>query len=256
MRTMEKLDLSLVIITLNEEKNIKKCIESVSFASEVIVVDSGSTDKTVEIAKSLGAKVFHQDWLGFGRQKQFAIDCATKSWILSLDSDESLSKDLQEEIIKVIKEDKYKVFRLKRLSSFLGRFIYHSSWGYDKLVRLFKKGYANFNKEIVHEKLITKEKSVLLKSLMHHTPFESIEHQISKNLKYANLIAEKKFKNGKRVNFKFLIFLKTIFKFIEVYFLKLGILDCLPGFIIAYNSAQSYMVQFYKIYKLTKEEKK
>jgi glycosyltransferase involved in cell wall biosynthesis len=253
---MEKLDLSLIIITLNEEKNIKKCIESVPFASEVIVVDSGSSDKTIKIAKSLGAKVYHQDWLGYGLQKQFALDHASKTWVLSLDADEELSTKLQDEIIKVVKEDKYKVFKIKRLSFFLGRFIYHSSWGYNKLIRLFKKGYAKFNKETVHEKIITKENFKILKNLMYHTPFESIEHQLSKNLKYANLVAEKKFKNGKRVNFKFSILLKTVFKFFEVYFLKLGILDGFQGFVISINSAQSYMIQFHKIYKLTKKEKK
>jgi len=251
-----KLNLSLVVITLNEEDNIARCINSVPFANEVVVVDSGSTDRTVEIAKSLGAKVYSNEWKGYGAQKAFALGKAGCEWILSLDADEWLSDELQKEIPNVIQTggQGHGVFAMKRLSRYLGEWIYHGGWYPDWQVRLFKKGAAEWDaNETIHESLKTSSSTALLSSLLYHEPFKSIKEHVDVNLKYAGLLAEKKFNQGKRENFAFMIVLKTLFRFKMNYIFKGGFRDGVRGLIIAWNSAQSYMVQLYEIYKRTKK---
>ncbi|MFH1223720.1 MAG: glycosyltransferase family 2 protein [Pseudomonadota bacterium] len=250
-----KIDLSLVIITLNEQDCIGRCINSVPFASEVIVVDSGSTDKTIEIAKSLGAKVFQNEWKGFGAQKAFAVEKATHGWMLSLDADEWLSDELQKEIVNVVENSGlgHRIFAAKRLSRYLGEWIYHGGWYPDWQVRLFKKGAAEWDaSQTIHESLRTSSKSALLSGILYHEPFKDIKEQVDVNFKYAGLLAEKKFAEGRRVKCPFSIIFKTLFRFKTNYIFKGGFRDGLRGFIIAWNSAQSYMVQLYEIYKRTK----
>lgn len=251
-----KLDLSLVVITLNEEINIARCIKSVPFAKEIIVLDSGSIDNTVKIAKDLGAKVYSQEWLGFGAQKQKALSYATSSWLLFLDADEWLSEGLQSEIKEVIiNPNSENVFSIKRLSSYLGKKIYHGGWYPDYQTRLFRKGFAYWNNESIHEKLKTDEKIYKLQNILYHIPFTSIKDQIIKNYKYATLIADKKIKNGREIKSVFYIIYRTILRFIENFIIKSGYKDGLVGFIIAFNSAQSYMIQSYLIYQHTKKER-
>ena len=246
------LNLSLVIITLNEEKNIKRCIESVPFAKEIIVVDSGSTDNTKQIAEKCGAKFIYNKWAGYGNQKQFAVEQANTEWILSLDADEWLSENLQKEVIDkvsfTLKQDNYKIFSFKRLSKFEGKFIRNGGWFPDIQARLFKKDVASWDKnEKIHEHLKTSETTKVLDAVMYHEPFNNLYEQVNRNMEYAKLIAEQKFKAGKRVKSELYIVIKTISKFIECYIIKKGFLDGLHGFIIAWNAAQSYLFQLYEI---------
>ncbi len=248
--------LSLVIITLNEEKCIERCISSVPFASEVIVVDSGSTDRTVQIAESLGAKVYKNEWKGYGAQKCFAAQLVTGDWVLSLDADEWLSPELQVEIQELIKRCKTGVFAMPRLSYYLAKPIRHGGWFPDWQIRLYSKGVASWDpNESIHESLKTEHMINKTSSVLYHEPFESIKEQVDVNFVYAGLLAEKKFKSGKRIKCPCVIPIKTVFKFFENYIIKRGFMDRFPGFVIAWNSAQSYMIQLYHIYIMTKEER-
>ncbi|MEI6092869.1 MAG: glycosyltransferase family 2 protein [bacterium] len=252
------MDLSLVIITLNEENNIERCIESVKFAKEIIVVDSGSTDKTREIAESLGAKVIHQEWLGYGAQKKFATQQATCSWVLSLDADEWLSEAIQDEIKEVLTRDGmgYNVHSMRRLSQYLDKWIYFGGWFPDWQMRLFRNGFAQWDEtEGIHETIKTKQPTARLAGVIYHKPFESIKEQVDVNFKYAKLIADKKFKAGKRQYSSYSIIVKTLFRFIENFVFKSGFKDGIRGFIIAVNSAQSYMMQLYHLHRKSTKEK-
>jgi glycosyltransferase involved in cell wall biosynthesis len=255
---VSKLDLSLVVITLNEESSIERCISSVPFASEVIVVDSGSIDNTKEIAEKLGAKVYHQDWLGYGAQKKFATQKAGQKWILSLDADEWLSDELRDEIQEVLSRDGlgYFVYSMRRLSQYMGKWIYYGGWFPDWQVRLFKNGIAQWDDaEEVHETIKTSEDTARLAGVIYHKPFESIKEQVDVNFKYARLIAEKKYRIGRRLYSPYLIPLKTISRFLENLVWKKGFLDGVRGFIIAVNSAQSYMMQLYHLYRKSLRDK-
>lgn len=244
-----KLPISLVIITYNEEKNVARVIESVPWANEVIVVDSGSTDRTVEIAKSLGAKTHLQNFLGFKKQKQFATDMSQNDWVLNLDADEMLSPELSKEI-----QELYNVgftfdgYMIPRLSYHLGRWIRHGGWHPDNQLRLFNKKKARWGGGHVHEKVEAQKVGKLKKNILHFV-FRDLTHQVEVNNKYSSLGARELFENKKKFCILKLIF-KPISKFIELYFYKKGFLDGLAGFVIAVGAAYSVFLKFSKLKEL------
>lgn len=247
---MHKLPVSLVIIALNEEKNIERCIRSVPFASEVVVLDSHSTDKTVELANSLGAKVYQKEFMGYRLQKQYAHDLAKQPWVLSLDADEALSVDLKNEIIalfgKTLVCDGYK---MPRLSFHLGRWIKHGGWYPDYQLRLYKKQNASWMGGEVHEKVELKGHLGILKNNIEHFVFENLTEQIKTNNRYSSQGALDLFKKSKKFRIVKLVF-KPLGKFIECYFVKLGFLDGAAGFIIALGAAQSMFLKYAKLWEM------
>lgn len=246
---MEKLPLSLVIITLNEEKNIERCIKSVPFASEVIVVDTYSKDKTVELAKALSAKVFQKDWSGYGAQKAYATSLASNEWILSLDADEALSPELARELYSQFNTLNPKIgYQFPRKSYHMGRWISYGGWYPDYQLRLFNKNNFQWNVDLVHEKVEVQTK-VTFQSPILHWVFEDISDQVITNDKYSGLGADKLYRENKKFSmFKLLV--KPLSKFLECYFLKRGLLDGLPGFIIAVSAAYSVFLKFAKLWEL------
>lgn len=249
------LPLTLAIITLNEEANIQRCIESVPFASEVIVVDSGSQDNTVQIAQSLGARVVHQPWLGFGKQKHLAAQEAKNDWVLSLDADEALSQELQFEIQnKLLQLDPLTAYQLPRVSYHLGRWIRHGGWYPDYQTRLFNKKHAQWNQDSIHEQVLAAKKEQLKYDLCHWV-FKNKSHQVITNDRYSSLQAKDEFEKNKKFNILKLIF-RPWGKFIENYFLKRGFLDGLPGFMIAVSSSYSMFLRYCKVWEIEQKEKK
>ncbi|WP_281950399.1 glycosyltransferase family 2 protein [Nitrosophilus kaiyonis] len=216
--------LSIAIITYNSEKYLNEVIKSASFADEILILDSGSTDKTVEIAKKLGANVEFQKWLGFGKQKQKAIDLAKNRWIFVLDSDEIITEKLQNEIKEVLKNPKYDAYEVPRLNYFFGKPIKYGGLYPDKTVRLFDRNKARFSEDEVHEKVIVDGKIGELKSYMKHYAYENIEEFINKQNRYSSLGAKKN-----RIKAIF----NPFWTFLKMYILNLGFLDGWEGFVIA-----------------------
>jgi len=250
------IKLSVAIITYNEEKNIKRCIESVKgIADEIVVVDSLSTDKTCEIAKSLGAKVILQKFLGHIKQKQLAVDNCKNDWILSLDADEALSKELQNEIKELLKEPlNYDAYKMPRLSFHLGRWIKHGGWYPDKKIRLFNRKKAYWGGYNPHDKVIVNGSVGELKGDILHYVFKDLRHNVDTNNSYSSIMAEDLYKKGKKFSIIKLL-LKPIGKFLEVYIYKRGFLDGLPGFIIAVGASYSMFLKFAKLWELQKVKK-
>jgi glycosyltransferase involved in cell wall biosynthesis len=247
-----KLPLSLVIITLNEEKNLKACIESVPFASDIVILDSFSKDKTKEIALSFGARFFEQAWLGFGAQKKKAVELAKFDWVLSLDADERLSPELQEEIIsRFAGLDSGVGYQMPRRSFYLRRWIDHGGWYPDYQLRLFNRKYANWNQAGIHEKVESSQIEKLTHSI-HHYVFTSISHQVLTNDKYSSLQAQQIFEQKQQKFSLFRLITKPPVKFFENYIFKLGFMDGLPGFIIAVGSAYSVFLKHAKLWELEK----
>jgi len=216
--------LSVVIITKNEEKFIADAIKSASFADEVLILDSGSEDKTCEIAKNLGARVEYQKWLGFGRQKQKAVDLAKNRWVFVLDSDERITKELKEEILNELKNPKCDAYFIARLNNFWGNDIKYLGLYPDYSIRLFDKTKARFNNRDVHESVECDCKKGYLKNHMKHLAYESIEEFITKQNKYSSIGAKKN-------SIKALI--SPVWTFFKLYFIKLGFLEGWNGYIIA-----------------------
>lgn len=241
-----KPPISVTIITLNEEKNLPRAIRSVSWADEVLVVDSGSVDRTVELARELGAKVVQKGWPGYGQQKNFAQSQASHDWILNIDADEEVSPELGRLIREAVgsaDRDGVHGFYFPRKTFYLGRWIRHGGWYPNYLVRIANRKHAAWTEPSVHEELkIDGEIRPLAEPLLHYT-FSSIQDQIQTNLRYARLGSERLKETGQTPSCWKLIW-KPVGKFLETYIVKRGFLDGLPGFIISVNAAHSMFLKY------------
>ncbi len=244
--------ISLVVITLNAEKHIADCIRSVSFASDIVVLDSGSTDGTVEIAKNLGARVFAEEWRGFGPQKRRATELAKTDWVLNLDADEALSPPLQEELQQILQAGVpgHAAFAFPRVSFHMGRWIWHGGWYPDWQVRLYDRSKANWSTAKIHEKVEATDLGYLKKPILHYV-FRDLAHQIETNNRYSTLGADMLNEKGRRFWLVHLL-LKPKVKFFETYIWKRGFLDGLPGLIIAVGAAYSVFLKWAKLWEMQK----
>ena len=243
-----RIPLSITIITLNEESHIRRAIESVQWAQEILVVDSGSTDRTLEIAQSLGAKVVYHKWQGYGQQKNFAQSQASFDWVLNLDADEAVSPECRDEILAQLERASTqgastRGFYLPRKTFYLNRWIKYGGWYPNYLLRLADRRYASWSEPHVHEQLLVQGETQRMRAPLLHFAFSSIEEQIHTNLRFSRLGSQDLLRKGKKPSLIKLL-LKPIGKFIETYFLKRGVLDGLPGFIISVNAAHSMFLKY------------
>lgn len=247
--------LSVVIITKNEEGCIYDCIKSASWADEIIVVDAGSTDGTVRICQELGAKVSVQTkWLGFGPQKNLALNLASKDWVLSIDADEVVSTSLKDEIQEAIQLNQASVaFRIPRSSSYCGKFIKHSGWSPDYVLRLFPRAHGKFSEDLVHEKVIFNGKIKSLKVPLIHTSYDDLEDVLDKTNRYSTAGASMMHANGKTSSLSKAI-LKGLWAFIRTYFIRLGFLDGRMGFVLAVSNAEATYYKYLKLFLLSKQQ--
>lgn len=223
-------DLSVVIITKNVQNFIARAVLSADFADEILVLDSGSSDKTCHIAKMHGARVEQHVWLGFGKQKNTAVALAKNDWVFVLDADEKITKDLAQEIISTLKDPDKMVYQVARLNYFFGKILKRGGLYPDYSIRLFHRNFARFNEVAVHESVQTNEQIGRLNHPMVHQAYQSIEEFISKQNRYSTLSIKKK------------SILKALLApawvFFKMYILKLGFLDGWYGFVIARLYAQ------------------
>jgi glycosyltransferase involved in cell wall biosynthesis len=239
--------LSAVLITLNCVGSLRATLESLQFCDEIIVVDSASTDGTRELAESMGARVLTETWRGFGPQKQFAVDQAKHDWVLCVDSDEIVSQELRESILKTLQVPGYKAYEFPRCNRFLGRYLRHGEGYPDLSLRLFNRQHARWSDDVVHEKVITLDVVGQINGdLLHHSE-ESIESYLAKQNRYTTLAAKAMLDEGVDVSISKL-FTSPSFRFIKFYFLRRGILDGLPGLIHiligCFNSFAKYAKHF------------
>jgi glycosyltransferase involved in cell wall biosynthesis len=252
---MEKLPVSLVVITLNEEKNIERCLRSVNWASDILVVDSGSQDRTVELAKTLGARVVVEAFRGFREQKAFATNLAKHDWVLSLDADEALSPELSLRLQGLFqsKDESLDGIETPRLSYHLGRWVRHGGWYPDWQLRFFSKSRCEWVGGHVHERV--KGTNILrVQEPLHHYVFNDLSDQVDTNNDYSSRGARDLFDKGKTFSL-FKLLTKPTSKFLETYVWKRGFLDGLAGFIIAVGAAYSVFLKFSKLWELEKNQK-
>jgi len=222
------LKLSIVILTFNSQKYLSRVLNSCTFADEVLIVDSGSTDDTLQIANTFkNTKIIHQKWLGFGKQKQAGVEACSNEWVFVLDSDEIITDELKKEILDT--DFTCKAYFIPRLNYFFGKPIKYCGLYPDATLRLFDRNFASFTEDEVHEKVETKEKTAIFKNHMLHYAYENIEEFINKQNRYSTLNKKNRF-------------LKALFSpywtFFKIYFLRLGFLEGWHGFVIAKLYAQ------------------
>jgi len=246
--------LSVILITRNEEANLRDCLASLEgLAQQIVVVDTASTDRTIAIAQEFGATIAQPaDWPGFGPQKNRALDLATGDWVLSLDADERLTPELRSEISAVLTNPGHAAcFAIPRLSWYCGRFIRHSGWNPDYVDRLFQRGTARFSNDLVHERLIPSGPVVKLKNHMLHYSFMNYSQVLQKIDRYSSASAEQAFAKGKRSS-PLAAIGHGAWSFFRTYFIRLGFLDGPQGFSLALANAQGSYYRYMKICELAR----
>lgn len=251
--------LSVVIITFNEERNIKRCLDSVApVADEIIVVDSHSTDATEAICDRYDAKFFTQDWLGYVDQKNLANDLATCDLILSIDADEALSEELAKSIQNIKNQPiENKAFSMNRLMNYCGKWIRHGGWYPDVKVRIFRRGRAEWTGKKVHETLALAEPTeiVHLNGDLLHYSFYTVEEHIRQNEKFALLSAEEMVEAGKKATL-FKAYTHAVWKFLRDFIFKAGFLDGKTGFTISRINAKCVGLKYKKAIEINKNREK
>ena len=250
------MNLSAIIICKNEEKNIKRCLDSLRWVPEVIVADSHSSDKTPEIAKSYSnVKFVDTDWLGYSKTKTLAISHTTKDWILWLDADEEMTPELHNEIERLMREEmRFAGYSVHRRNWYMDREVKFSGWQNDWVTRLFNKHECKFDDNEVHESLIIEGETTKLKSRLNHYTYTTLEEYLEKYNKYNMLSAKDKFAKTGKVNFYHLL-IKPWLRFIRHYILQLGILDGKLGITLCTMSGVSVFFRYVKIWRMQNGEK-
>lgn len=245
--------LSVTIISLNEEKNLRRCLESVAFADEIIVVDSGSQDNTLAIAREFTDEVFQEPWQGFARQKNLAQDKTQGPWILNVDADEQVTPELKEEILSVIqKESPYKGFKISRKNFFCGQWIRHGGWYPNYQLRLYLKEAGNFAQREVHEQVVVKGRVGTLKAHLEHFTYDSISDYLKRMDRYSELSAQQYLLEGKKVSWAEILF-RTKFNFFKMWVLQRGFLDGSNGLILAVLYSYYTFVKYAKLKEISKK---
>jgi glycosyltransferase involved in cell wall biosynthesis len=246
----EPVAVTVVIAARNEAANIADCIESVSWAQEVIVVENDSTDDTVDIARAAGATVFSNPFETIGGQRNEAITRAKTDWILVVDADERATPQLREEIRSLLATASKDAYRVPRRNFFLGTEINHGGWERDRPIRLFKS-VLRYDASRVHEHVVLKGEVGELENSLTHEPYSSIDSYLEKLARYSKWWAEDRFDRGKRTS-PFAALIRSRLRFASMYLLKLGFLDGEAGFMLAMLASESVMMKYSRLWEMQK----
>lgn len=246
--------LSVTVITLNEERELGRCLDSVTWAEEIVVVDSGSTDRTREIARACGARVVHRDWTSYLDQKNHAIDLARHRWILSLDADEWLTPEGAAEVRAVLANPRAAGYAFNRRSSFCGAFL-ERAWNPDWQLRLFDRACGRFAGGRVHESVAMRrgDRVLRLRQRLPHIAYRTVDEYVERINRYTGLAAETLAERGKRVSWIRLLFAPAA-TFLKILLLKGGLLDGTRGFVVAVGSAFYVVLKYLKLWDRTRQD--
>ena len=244
--------LSVAIITYNEEEEIKDCLESVKWADEIVVVDSFSTDKTLDICRQYTNKVFQHEWSGYSNQKNYAINVTTNPWILILDADERVSERLTKEIKEILDKDLgVDGYYIPRKSYFLGRWIRYGGWYPDYSIRLFRKDKGRFEQREVHESVRINGKTAKLKNHLEHYTYRNLSEYIQRMERYSTLAAMEMVGEGRRSGPRNILF-RPILTFFRMYILKQGFREGIYGLLISVLYSYYTFLKYAKLWEMRK----
>jgi glycosyltransferase involved in cell wall biosynthesis len=246
--------LSAIVITRNEAANIGACLDGLAFCDERIVVDCGSSDGTVEIARAKGARVEIHEWRGFGPQKNYALSLATGAWVLSIDADERVTPELAGAIKAALADASADAWKFPRRSSFCGRDMRHSGWSPDYVLRLFRRGKARFDDALVHERVICQGEVKRLDQPLIHYPVLKLEDALSRMDRYSTASAAVLVASGRKVSFLAGIG-HGFYSFLRAYVFRAGFLDGAEGFLLAVANAEGSYYRYMKAWLATRERK-
>jgi glycosyltransferase involved in cell wall biosynthesis len=242
--------LSVIIVAKNESHNIVDCVKSCAFADEILVLDSGSSDGTPELARQAGAKVIETDWPGYGPQQQRGISLAQSDWVLSLDADERIGEDLRSEILTVIHKPHADGYRLPRLSTFCGQFIHHSGWRPDYTLRLVKTQLAGFTDHFLHAHMTVNGSKADLKHSIIHYSYRDLRDVLDKLDRYSSGNAKDMLSKGHPPVGLGQALAHGVWAFVRTYFLRSGFLDGAAGLMLAIYNAECTYYKYLKYREL------
>ncbi|MEW6328443.1 MAG: glycosyltransferase family 2 protein [Thermodesulfobacteriota bacterium] len=250
------IPLSVAIITKNEADNLPECLKSISFAGQIVVVDSGSTDDTVKIASDFGCEVFIEPWRGFGPQKQFAIDKCKNRWVLVLDADERIPPETALTIKNIVSNDSGSAagYSFPRKNYFQGRWIRHSGWWPDRVVRLFQKDHGQMSPAKVHESIVVNGPVRELDVPIEHHTESHLSRILLKIDHYSTLAAQEAFDQGRKASV-WSAALRAVLTFLQDYFLKFGVLDGAQGLTLAITDSVNKFFKYAKLAELNRQGK-
>ena len=255
MNAAPRAPLSAVLITRNAAAVLAPCLESLAFADEIVVVDSGSSDGTAEIARRFGARLVQKEWLGFGRQKQYAVDQARHDWVLCLDADETVSPQLAASIQAALAAPVSPVYRMPRRNRFLGRWLSHGEGYPDWSPRLFNRMNARWSDDLVHEKVLYAVTPGTLQGDLMHDSSDDLTAYLDRQNRYTTLAARQAYELGRSAGF-FHILMSPVVRFLKFYVFRLGFLDGMPGLLhISIGCMNSYL-KYAKLIELRKADEK
>ena len=247
------MSLSVIVITKNEAHNIQSCLQSVAWCDEIVVVDSGSTDDTVSLARACGAQVVQTaDWPGYGPQKNVALSHARSDWVLSIDADERVTPALRDEILAAMASCTHGAYRLPRLSRFCGRFIRHAGWYPEPVLRLFRRGEARFSDDLVHERVVAKGSVGMLREPLMHYTYADYSEVLTKIDRYSTLGAQQAFERGKRAT-PWTAVVHGLWAFVRTYVFRAGFLDGAQGFGVALMLGEASYYKYIKLWYLHRD---
>lgn len=252
---MEKLKVTAIIPTFNEEQNIAKSIESVLWADEIIVIDSFSTDSTLEVAKRYDVNIIQHEYVNSATQKNWIIPQAKHEWIFLLDADEYATDSLIQEIRKTLNSDtNHSGFWIRRKNFFMGKKVNYSGWQNDRVIRLFRRDVCRYEDRKVHAEIVSDGTISQLKGVIIHNTYKGLDHYLEKIRWYSTWKAYDKIEKGSSTNLYFNTIIKPIYRFLYHYVLRLGILDGKAGFIISGLNAYDIYLRGVKIWRITQGE--
>ena len=255
MNAAPRAPLSAVLITRNAAAVLAPCLESLAFADEIVVVDSGSSDGTAEIARRFGARLVQKEWLGFGRQKQYAVDQARHDWVLCLDADETVSPRLAASIQAALAAPVSPVYRMPRRNRFLGRWLSHGEGYPDWSPRLFNRMNARWSDDLVHEKVLYAVTPGTLQGDLMHDSSDDLAAYLERQNRYTTLAARQAYELGRSAGF-FHLLMSPVVRFFKFYVFRLGFLDGMPGLLhISIGCMNSYL-KYAKLIELRKADEK
>lgn len=246
----QKPKISAFIICMNEERNIARALKSVSFCDEILVIDSGSTDKTIDIAKSHGAKVIERPWPGYVEQKRFGLEQCSGDWVLNIDADEEVSAELKDEIIRAAASgSELAGYGLSRVVFYLGKWWRKGGWYPEYRLRLLKRSAASWGGENPHERAIVAGPTGRLKGELRHYTYDNMTHHIRSLNNFAETAAQSMHKRGRRFNI-FSLLIRPPARFIKFFLLKKGFLEGFPGLLVAFFETWYVFLKYAKLWEL------
>lgn len=254
MTAGSRVPVSAVLITRNAAAQLEACLASLSFAGEILVVDSGSDDGSLEIAARHGARVLQKDWMGFGRQKQFAVEQANNDWVLCLDADERVSPELAASIAQALAAPQAPVYRMARRNRFLGRWLAHGEGYPDWSSRLFDRNHARWSDDTVHEKVLYAVTPGTLDGDLLHESATDLASYVAKHNRYSTLAAEQLLERGRSAGPAVLL-LSPLVRFVKMYVFRLGFLDGLPGLVHISIGCINSFLKYAKLIELRRANK-